>query len=187
MSDSVRSPVSFFPGVTMKKISLANNNGFALVDDADFESLNKYKWYLRRRKGAKYAYRLACVNGWQKRILLHRHLLGLISKQRIDHINHNGLDNRRANLRKCTIAENARNCRIRSDNTSGFKGVAWHRNEKKWVASICVNRSQIRVGRYFCIMAAARAYDKAAEKYFGEFACTNESLAAKSLLDKECK
>lgn len=92
----------------------------------------------------------------------------------VDHINHDRLDNRIVNLREATEAENKRNSLLRSDNTSGFKGVCENRKRiNKWQASIKVNKKLIFLGNYPTPELAAIAYDRAAIRHHGEFACTN--------------
>jgi hypothetical protein len=90
-----------------------------------------------------------------------------------DHINGNGLDNRKCNLRTCSNTNNQRNSKLRADNTSGYKGVSWTKNKNKWIVHIKVEKKQIYLGVYTCLIAAAKAYDRAAKEHFGEYANTN--------------
>ena len=90
-----------------------------------------------------------------------------------DHIDHNGLDNQRENLRICTVAENQRNRKADSDNASGFKGVCFSRKRHKWYAQITVDRKNMHLGSFDSPEEAARFYDLAALAYHGEFARTN--------------
>jgi hypothetical protein len=91
----------------------------------------------------------------------------------VDHINGDGLDNRRCNLRPATLVENARNRRLPSNNTSGFKGVNWHRGNGKWAASITADGRRHSLGYHDSPEDAGRAYDAAAIRLHGEFACLN--------------
>lgn len=94
--------------------------------------------------------------------------------QLVDHINHNGLDNRKANLRLATAAQNARNRqKCKSKKTSKYKGVCWHKRDKKWTGRILVNSKSIALGYFEDEKEAARAYDRAARKYYGEYAEPN--------------
>lgn len=88
----------------------------------------------------------------------------------VDHIDGNGLNNTRVNLRVANSTENARNTRLRKDNTSGFKGVTWHKKNRKWRAVIKVDGGQKHLGMFDTLEAAYAAYCKAALHYFGEFA-----------------
>lgn len=102
----------------------------------------------------------------------HRHIGdGLV----VDHINHNGLDNRKANLRLATRTQNSWNRRkVKTIKcTSRFKGVSWHKYEKKWQARIQVNKMRKTIGYFDDEIEAAKAYDEAAKKYHGEFANLN--------------
>ena len=91
----------------------------------------------------------------------------------IDHINHNGLDNRRENLRICTNAENQRNRGKQKNNTSGYKGVDWRKDHKKWRARINKDNKTIHIGYYNIIEEAARAYDAKAKELHGKYAQLN--------------
>lgn len=141
-----------------------------MVDDEDFERVNRYKWRFHR----EYAIKHFKLNKKDVGLFLHRFIMGLNygDKKQIDHINHNGLDNRKCNLRLCTVIENRRNSSLRSDNTSGYKGVHWYKKTNKWQARIKLNK-RISLGLFPTPIAAARAYNIAAKKYFGEFAYLN--------------
>ncbi|GAG28472.1 unnamed protein product [marine sediment metagenome] len=104
---------------------------------------------------------------------MHRMILGVEKGVDVDHINGDGIDNRRFNLRACLRSENGRNRRLSKNNKSGYKGVCWNKSCNKWVAQIKYNYKEYSLGCFFCIIKAAKAYDKAAREYFGEFARTN--------------
>jgi hypothetical protein len=91
-----------------------------------------------------------------------------------DHTNHDGRDNRKINLRICTNNENLRNRPKNCNNTSGFKGVSWHKRDKKWTAQIQVNFRLKFLGYFNDRVEAAKVYNRAAIKYFGEFANLNK-------------
>ena len=160
----------------MKQIPLTRGK-FAIVDDADFEKLNRYNWYAFRSYGNTfYAVRSICLpNGKWRLIFMHRVILNLEygDKRQGDHRNNNSLDNRRDNLRICTNRQNSQNSRPNKSCTSVYKGVSWSKDRHKWVAQIKTQDKQTNLGRYVSEIEAARAYDVAAIKCFGEFAHTN--------------
>lgn len=143
------------------KITLSNGE-FALVDGADYEALKNMKW--------------GKVNGYahSKSGYMHRIIMGASKDYHVDHINNNILDNRRANLRLCSNSQNHMNIPKRSTSTSSrFKGVAWDGRTGKWAASIKKDYKKIWLGRHATEEGAARAYNEAAKKHFGEFASLN--------------
>lgn len=153
----------------------------ALIDEED-KDLARFKWYASQEGTESnplfYARRHFTVNHKQIEIKLHRVILErvlnrtLVAGEEVDHKNNNSLDNRRANLRLATKSENRRNQRRRNDpKSSMYKGVSKHRN--KWRAMIWLNGRQKHIGNFIDEADAAKAYDEAALRYFGEFAKTN--------------
>jgi hypothetical protein len=138
-----------------------------MVDAADFEWLNKHKWY---GNGGPGGYAASTVDG--KAIFMHRLIMNAPAGLVVDHANGNRHDNRRSNLRKCTHSENRRNTR-KSRGASRFKGVSWSRAMGKWQAKIHQNGKSIRLGYFDDEIEAAMAYDLKARELFGEFACLN--------------
>jgi hypothetical protein len=121
-------------------------------------------------------------------VLLHRVLMGLDhSDQRVvDHINHNTLDNRYVNLRICFRSENQQNRRKHQHRhgqalTSKYKGVRWHSTRKKWMAQITLKGTNKHLGVFEHEQEAATAYNEAAQKHFGEFACLNDLSCIREL------
>jgi hypothetical protein len=160
----------------MKKI-LLTNGGFTLVDDEDCPLVAGYAWYWIRvpNSDLKYAVRNATTKEKQQRgsIRLHRQLLGLAHRTpHVDHRDRNGLNNTRGNLRICTPHFNACNRKTRKDSVSGYKGVG-RRPSGKWRAVIFVSNTRKHLGDFSTSKDAARAYNQAARKYFGEFARPN--------------
>jgi hypothetical protein len=162
----------------MAKILL--NRGFvALVDDEDYERvLAAGPWFAAFRSGETvYVYRhVRKPEGTRTLQKLHRFILGIEDpKVLVDHRNGRGLNCHKRNLRFCTVSQNGANARKRAPwkSTSQFRGVSWHKRKAKWLAVIRVNYKQIYLGRFTDELDAARAYDAAARKYFGEFARTN--------------
>ncbi len=152
----------------MKEIPLTQGK-VAIVDDEDFEWLSQWKWHYHNMG---YAVRTTARPN-QTHILMHREICGLHSSLEFDHINGNGLDNQRSNLRACTHSQNIQNSKVRKDSGSGFKGVFYLSKVHKWEACIRVNGKRKHLGRYLNPEMAACAYDDAAHEFFGEFARTN--------------
>jgi hypothetical protein len=156
----------------MKQIPLTQNM-VAIVDDEDFARLCKLKWCFST---GGYACRNANrTHKYEKRKLLfmHRFVLSLKEGEFCDHINGDRLDNRKNNLRKATLSQNGMNKRRQSNNTSGFKGVYWHKGAKKWCCRIKIHGKTLYLGMYINIEDAAQVYDKNAIEIFGEFAKLN--------------
>lgn len=156
----------------MKRIKLTHGL-YAKCDDADFTMLSRYQWQARWNERSK-VWR-ACTmilddEKWKLRDMA-RILIPTTGDERVDHKNHNTLDVRRRNLRKCTRLQNLWNRRVRSDNQHGLKGVSYNKRFKVYTARICVNKQRIHLGTYKTPKQAALAYRKAAKHHFGEFAC----------------
>lgn len=146
----------------------------ALVDSSDYERVVQYRWAVRYSRQKKIKYANAKINGIM--VSLHRFIMrrNIDDGTIVDHINRNGLDCRRANLRLCTVSENLRNAgKTASKRTSVFKGVSLIKETGLWRATICKDYKQHRLGYYENEIDAARAYDEAAKKLFGEFARIN--------------
>ncbi len=177
-------------GYPFRRLPLTKGK-FAIVDPSDFPHLNKYNWRVCNGRNTFYAERsVRSPFGRYSRILMHRHIFENLSTTHnaerrtqnchrlygdglvIDHINRNGLDNRRANLRFATIAQNAWNSRMRK-NRSGYKGVWFAKDKDKFRAAIWHNNKRIYLGYFNSPITAARAYDAAAKKYHGNFAVLN--------------
>ncbi len=159
-------------GLKMKEIKLTQGM-VALVDDEDFEYLNQWRWHACRSGKTFCARRISTQTNYVRRspILLHRVIMNTPKDMQCDHINHNGLDNRKCNLRNCTCQENLRN--RRSTGSVKYTGVSMRSTERKFWARICVDGISISLGWFVHAWAAAIAYDRAAKKYFGEFANLN--------------
>lgn len=150
---------------------------YAIVDAEDFEYLNKYKWCTSMRNGKPYTARCLYDRKTKKRttISMHRFLLGIIhSSVSVDHVNGNGLDNRKSNLRKCNHSQNMKNQTRHKNNKSGYKGVYWNKQKNKWAATIKVEGKSVHLGYFADKDWAAIAYNKAAQKFFKDFANLNK-------------
>jgi len=141
-----------------------------IIDKEDYPKVLAFgrKFHLKINTFNKRKYALYARNN---SVMLHQIIMG-IGKQ-IDHINGNGLDNRKCNLRFCNHAQNNWNSKKNITNTSGFKGVCWSKEKKKWIASIRVNGYQYYLGYFDNLIKAAKTYNRAAKKYHGEFAKLN--------------
>lgn len=155
----------------MKTIFLTQGQ-VAIVDDDMFDYLNQWRWRCQKHNKTFYAVRLERLGKKQKAILMHRIILNVPDGFETDHRNHNGLDNRRENLRSCTHQQNGCNRQLQTHN-GGFKGVGWHKKSKKWMARIGFNRQRIYLGLFNTAIEAAKAYDYKAKELFNEFALTN--------------
>jgi hypothetical protein len=109
---------------------------------------------------------------------MHRVVIGAPDGVKVDHINGDGLDNQRHNIRKCTQSENSRNRRLSVNNKSGFKGVTWVPKRKKYEVNIGVKGKRKFLGYFSSAEEGARVYDNAAKKYHGKFAHLNFSVKA---------
>jgi len=154
-----------------------SQGGKALVDEEDYSRVARYKWRRINKGGLRYA-----VHSFRrgpeetKNIYLHRMLLQLPAgreRLEVDHINGNGLDNRKANLRICSRSENMMNQRPRHGLSSSYKGVWWHKRAEKWYSGIMVGKKNFHIGCFIEEEEAARAYNVAAQEHFGDFARLN--------------
>lgn len=153
----------------MKEIKLTQGY-VALVDDEDFEYLNQFSWHADKSKTNIYASRKITVNG--KRIN-QRMQWDVMGNKWCDHIDLNGLNNQKSNLRKCTKQQNNMNQKPRKNSSSKFKGVSWKKKINKWQSQIEFNKKGIYIGVFQSEIEAAKAYDKKALELFGEFAWLN--------------
>jgi hypothetical protein len=142
---------------------------YAIVDADDYARVNRHKWCLSRTGNQLYAQR-RCRG---KTIRMHQLIMNPPRGMVVDHIDGNGLNNRRSNLRICTRLENTRNRRRNPSTATGFKGVWRDKKTGKYWAQIQLSRRPTRLGSFATAVEAARAYDRKAIELFGEFACLN--------------
>ena len=159
----------------MKTIPLTRGY-FTKVDDGDYEKLAIHRWCadVKKRRND-----YCCVRAIRrdypsgKTVYMSRVILGATRNRYVDHINGDTLDNCKSNLRFCTLSENSINKKMQSNNKSGYIGVFFRKQRKKWVAQITTRRKQKHLGYFNLKEEAAHTYDKAAIKFHGEFARLN--------------
>lgn len=155
----------------MPSIDIAGHE--VLFDEEDAHLFSETRWQIRASGATSYVQRsIYSGSDYQGYESLHRLIAGCSSDQVVDHINCNGLDNRRSNLRVCSHSQNMQNRKIHSNNQSGFKGVYFDPAAHclPWRAQIRANGKKHNLGRFSSAVAAHQAYLKAAEKLHGEFA-----------------
>ena len=162
----------------MKEIKLTQGY-VALVDDVDYEYLNQWKWFVRKRNHTCYAERCAYLGGGRKNpirktIIMHRLIMNTPDNVLCDHIDHNGLNCQRHNLRNATDAQNRMN--VKSSGSSKYLGVSIRQKGKakgQIVAQIRHEGKKMHLGCFDSELEAAKRYDVAARYFFGEFANLN--------------
>jgi hypothetical protein len=165
-------------GYPFRRIPLTQGQ-FAIVDPEDYPRLAKYKWHANKARDTYYAQRKLWLPRLKKEITIkmHRQILNVPHNLLVDHINHNPLDNRKANLRPATHSQNTCNTPKYRRSRSRYKGVTWHKPKQKWNARIRKNRRTISLGYFNNEIDAAKAYDRAAKKYHGDFAVLNSPMS----------
>lgn len=171
----------FFEREDMKKITLTKGK-VALVDDEDFEWLSRWKWRSNKCKNGHYAIRWG---NWKTGEMwnMHRLIMKTPKHLEVDHINGDGLDNRKENLRNCTRAQNARNHSFSVRNSTGYKGVQFDSRPgriRRWYATTTMTvdgkKKHLSFGYHMTAIEAAKAYDKGVSKLWGEYAKTNFNI-----------
>ena len=148
---------------------------YAEIDASDRSKIEGYRWYpIFAKTGVVYAQAEVRIGVNQyKWIPMHRLIANTPDGMETDHIDGDGLNNRRSNLRACTRAQNNRNQRIRKDNSTGYRGVRKVTNSPNWYAQVRVDNRDIYLGTFTTPEAAAQAYNEAAKRHHGEFANLN--------------
>jgi hypothetical protein len=178
-------------GYTFRRIPLVNSSKYAIVDPPDYYELSKYTWWTRKRRGSYQVLRFTEECACFRPVFMHRDVMRLkmcaescLSRRGeakadtvpagfvIDHIDRNTLNNTRANLRLATTAQNNMNKSSRGG-SSKYKGIVYRARKKLWLARITVNGKCKYIKSCKSEIDAAKAYDEAAQKYFGEFAYLN--------------
>jgi hypothetical protein len=159
----------------MKTIQLTQGQ-VAAVDDDLFEELNKHKWYAAREGKTFYAQRGVGPRASRKTLSMHREvfrLRGELIPITVDHVDRDGVNNVRSNLRAATKGEQAFNRGRQNNNSSGFIGVSWASRESKWRATISLKGARYSLGYFHAPQDAAKAYNRAATELHGEYAVLN--------------
>jgi hypothetical protein len=158
----------------MKQIALRGERGrnkYTLVDDEDYEKLNKFRWYYNQH-GYVTRVSLAKEGKRNKHIQMQRVIMNTPIGMDTDHRDGNKLNNQKYNLRICSRIQNSRNSKIQVNNKSGFIGV--HNHCGKWQVNITVNKKRITIGGYSNIDDAIKKRRELVLKYFGEYAHPSE-------------
>lgn len=154
----------------MEEIPLSKDK-VAIVDKDDFFELIKYKWYFNKGYAAR---DLWLGDKKKKTLLMHRTLMKTPNGYDTDHINQNKLDNRKSNLRICTRSQNSVNKGLQKNNKSGYKGVHFFKQTKRWMATIYINKKRVHLGYFSKAEEAAKVYNKALKEHYGSFALLNK-------------
>jgi hypothetical protein len=151
---------------------------FSIVDACDYEWLMQWKWAARKQRTTRgfIWYALTHSKTEKKTVYLHREIArlsqpGFHKTARYDHRDRDGLNNTRGNIRPCTYSQQMANKTKMVGASSKYKGVSWWKSHQRWVAQIDVNKKRMRLGEFTNEVDASKAYEIAALKYFGEFAC----------------
>jgi len=167
---------------TQTAFVLVGATHFALIDAADLPIVNKYKWKLVTKCAYQHTHYAETTT--KPKIYMHNLIAPPPPGLTTDHKNRNGMDNRRSNLRHGTDSQNSGNTKLRSDNTTGYKGV-YPRGGGKWGAQLVGKYGKFRSGPFDSIEHAAMAYDDFAREYYGEFARLNFPLPHESGIDAD--
>lgn len=146
-----------------------NKGGIITIDTEDISKIKKYTWWIDA-KGYAVTHLLDDA-GKRYPLFMHRLIINAVRELEVDHINHRPSDNRKCNLRTCGRSENCANRRKGSNNTSGTKGVSWHRRKKQWQVRIMKDKKMHSLGYYNDLKEAQKARARADTVFFGEFAC----------------
>ena len=169
---------NFYPSTSFKlglynlRLIPLTRKKFAVVDIDDYYRLSKYQWYATNSSNTSYAVR----NVERKRVFMHRVIMGAPDHLLVDHIDHDGLNNRKSNLRLCSPDENRYNILPRRRTSSKYKGVRWRKSMKKWTAVVQANKKAYNLGYFNDEIEAAKAYDMRAKRLHRQFAYLNFPL-----------
>lgn len=157
----------------MKRIPLTQGK-YAIVDDEDYGVLLSYSWVYSDDRTNEYAHTTLRVGGKKTTVKMHRMIMEAPKGKQVDHMNHNGLDNRKTNLRLCTNSQNQANANVKSNSGTGIKGVHRRKDNGRWRAHALRNGKRVWLGHFNTAKEAAMAYNNYVKKFDGEFARLNE-------------
>jgi hypothetical protein len=146
-----------------------SSNKIALIDKEDYDKVKDYSWFAQYDEKGKRFYARTGTHG--TKIRMHRLILDAKESQIVDHKDHDGLNNRKNNLRLCEQSQNCMNKLYQSNNTSGYRGVSFHKGKNKYQATIMVKRKQIYLGSFDTAIEAFKVYQEKARELFGAFYC----------------
>ena len=146
----------------------------ATIDKVDYSRVSKLKWFAGKDYNTVYAFANITKPQGRRRLMMHQLISDTNDGEECDHIDGNGLNNCRSNLRACTHQQNIFHAKPYRNTSSQYKGVSWNKKAKRWIANIRLNNKVTYLGSYGDEVEAALAYNKAAEKLFGEYAYLNE-------------
>lgn len=147
---------------------------FAVIDEEDADLVRHHRWCPKTGRNTIYAHTAITRDGVRTSITLHRFLIDAKPGEIVDHINHDGLDNRRSNIRVCTLDQNGANRRgAAKSNQCGYIGVYFHTRFNRYCASVSRKGKTIHVGYFDNALDAAHARDRVALEFYGEFATLN--------------
>jgi hypothetical protein len=163
-------------GYAFRKIKLTKGK-YAIVDPEDYDKINQYNWYTKDNGYTFYAERKERIFCKKRSIRMHRQIMNAPKDKVVDHINRNGLDNRKENLQLVSQQENTWNSeRGANTGSSKYKGVNYDKAHQKYRATLCHNSGKIHLGYFENETDAAHAFDEAAKKYRGRFAILNRDI-----------
>lgn len=160
---------------------------YTIIDADDYDKISCYTWIASYHKKNNVYRAMARKKGpGNSKVYMHRVIMGVADKNMtVDHINHDQLDNRKRNLRVCTMSQNNKNVKMKSSNKTGYKGVYFSKHRNKYIAQIQCDKKVYYLGGYDAIIEAAKVYDHYAEVLFGDFALLNFKRDNLQLLNKE--
>lgn len=162
-----------------------NQGYFATIDAADYEKVSQFKWYVTSGNGSRTRYAICndFRSGKKRTTQMHRLLMDAPDGVSVDHIDRDGLNNTRSNLRLATLQENLLNKGADRDCESGYRGVFRRAGSGRWVAVMSIHGRRINIGSFDNPEDAARAYNALAREFRGEFAameCASQQYEARA-------